>query len=322
MILKGGLLLLTKKFEHNYVGKIIHLKLRGLPPIKVANEDLILIYRPYQEPSGRFTKPNWDKTRPNYAHIERWNEKQPIWLHAEELKVGDYLLTPKFNNSKKPLSISIPVRSHKNNKKFNSVVNPSGDLAWFFGFYIADGSSLGKNSFGLTLAKHDDIKRIIKCIELFGIKPAIKYYNNYTRIVCNSISITSWLKREFGPNAKNKKIPYWLLTWNNREVLKGIMYGDGYRRKDRNSTRLLTSSKILAIQTWWLLTSQNQFPMIREYKRYSGYPNPSQSWEVTWTENPKNHYTTYWKNYYCTPILEIKQENYNESDYSLNFVTN
>ena len=316
---KGDLQLVTNTFKHNYEGKIINLKIRGLPPIKATNEHPFLIYRPYQEPNGRLAKPNWYKTMPNYTHIKRWNKKQPIWVQAEDLRIGDYLLTPKFKNSKKQISVSIPIISNKynNGKKFNPIINPSNDLAWFFGFYIADGSTLGKYSFGLTLGKKDDIKRIIQCIESFGIKPSIRYYENYIRIGCNSKSITTWLKNEFGSNSKTKKIPDWLLTWNTIEVLNGIVDGDGFRSTNRNSITIFTTSKILAYQTWWLLTSQKQFPLIREFKRHSGYPNPSQAWQISWTEDAKHHHTAYWKDYYCLPILETKEENYTGIVYNL-----
>src|SRR3972149_153577 len=50
---KGDLQLVTNTFKHNYEGKIINLKIRGLPPIKATNEHPFLIYRPYQEPNGR-----------------------------------------------------------------------------------------------------------------------------------------------------------------------------------------------------------------------------------------------------------------------------
>jgi hypothetical protein len=296
----------TKRYSHQFSGLLLQISARGTLPLLCTPEHPLLVFRPYKEPGGYFYKPNWNVDQ----YVAEWNRKQPVWLPARDVKIGDFLLSTKWRLQSGPLQLRFSWKSeHPNAKPVRENV-ASSELAWFFGFYIADGSSVGEYGIQLTLAKDDDLDRVIDAVKKFGLEATIREKDTYTRVLVNSRTLSYNFRLWFGRFSQGKKIPAFLYRgWDMKSLVDGLLQGDGSFYKPRKTNLFYTTSLTLAYQVWYLLVSLGEYPFLYEARRYSGYNNASPGWSLEWRSST-HYYTSHWLDYYCLPVVSIERVPY------------
>ncbi len=309
----------VRKFQHMYDGPVVQLVARGTLPVICTPEHKFLIYRPYRTLHGLPYRP--DRVGKNHMDsfkAVKWHNDQPMWVEAKKLKIGDFFLSPilslKTDSSRK---LILEVRSENGNAREVKIPEQSSDLAWLFGLYAADGSSIGPGSLEITLGRSDDMERVLKTFALFGIEANAREHENYARVKVNSRTLTYNFRKWFGTSSYEKHLPDFLFSWDTKAVLEGVTDGDAYFYSKRNSMTFLSISPVLAQQVWYLSLANGNFPYIRQCKRLSSFTNASPAWTVEWRDTRAFHYTSKWSRYYCLPIMSINFDTYNGPVYNL-----
>jgi intein/homing endonuclease len=310
---------IIRKIEHIYNGPLFRVKARGTLPIISTPEHPFLVYRPHKEPKGYSYKPNWiGRGSSKYSLLLEWQKTQPTWVLANSLALGDFLLSPiPFGNVDETHRVRFEWKSESSSARTVREPLESEDLAWLLGMYASDGSSIGPNSLQLTLGKDDDIDRTLRAFGEFGIEPAVKEHENYTRVRVHSRTLTYNFRKWFGTSSLEKHLPEFLTKWNAKAVLAGLTDGDAHYNYKRASSSFLSVSLTLAYQVWHLALINGWYPYIREYKRVSGYFGSSPAWTVEWREKNTFHYTAKWSGYYCMPITSIDRLPYSGPVFNL-----
>lgn len=295
-----------------YNGPLLNFKADGLLPIRCTPEHPFLVLRPYRYPNGFIAKPNFGLTKNNQNHIPKWYINEPQWRKANEIQINDYLVTPKIILSDEQSALEI--KPYSEHPALISIKTPawSDDLIWLFGLYIADGSTLGLNGIGFTLAKDDDCDRLVKTLILFGVEPYVKDYGEYKRVLVASRTLALNFAGWFGKGSHYKHIPEFLMrSWAVVPLIQGIIDGDGHRPSRREEQILQTTSIVLAHQVRLLLLSKEEYPYLGLIKRYGGeYPNAAPSWRVEWRNNCIQYRNIWYKNLYCQAVRTITTEDY------------
>jgi intein/homing endonuclease len=308
------------KFEHEYNGTVIEIQARGTLPITCTPNHKFLIYRPYRTPRGIGYKPNWvGKNHRNSLIAQEWHDKQPTWVEAKDIALGDFLLSPIPKFRLNPLGkLRLEWKSENGNSRELKIPEQSKDLAWLFGLYAADGSSIGPRGLQIVLGKNDDVERAVKAFSGFGVEPVLREKENYTRVTVFSRTLTYNFRLWFGTTSFQKRLPDFIFEWDTDSVLEGVTDGDAYYSAKRNYTAFLSTSQILAQQIWHLSLSKGNFPYIRRYKRVGGFGNACPAWMVEWREGRElQHYTSKWQSYYCLPVVSIGKAGYTGPVYNL-----
>lgn len=303
------------------VSSILEIKARGTLPIQCTPDHEFLVFQSYRRPNG-VTYPRCRWHTANSSLLRAWNAKQPIWLKADEVRVGDYLLSPRWQLERDGESaIDWILRSQHKNAKSVSPLLLSKDVAWLLGLYAADGSSRGKYGIGLTLSPSDDIERAVRTFKRLGLHPTTKDYGTHIRIGVNSVNVTHSFVEWLGEGSTTKRLPPFIFNKTlAQSVIAGVLAGDGsYRRRETGSTTSVlpvTTSLPLAFQIWQLAIALGKHAYIRPYRRHSGYPNASPAWSVEWNDGATFHYTTFLGDFYAMPITSVKRLNGKHRVYS------
>lgn len=207
-------------------GTLIHTSRGQVPIEQIQSGDLVLSH------AGRWRKVTKTLERPydgSMVEIESYGEvsrplrctpNHPVrvyepstqtyrWIEAGDVKVGHLLVMPRLKVGQ-PL-----VPEH---------------LAILIGWYLAEGS-VGKNSvqFSLHIDERDFADEIVRCAELFGAKAAqVELTETSARMVSiNSTRLADFLVEHCGSGAKEKRIPFNLISGHERAVFDRLMLGDG-----------------------------------------------------------------------------------------------
>jgi len=158
---------------------------------------------------------------------------------AENIEINDYFLYPNnFNltkiNNYKYISINLP-KSYKNSQKYNKkIIKVDEDLAYFFGFCVAEGSSTGDyGGYQLSLNTTNDPieklkniyeKKIYPSSRISKLKPSC-----WALILNGGKNINNFFRDFCGNGAHNKKVPEIIFNSPKSvqlEFLRGLLDGD------------------------------------------------------------------------------------------------
>ena len=207
------------------------------------------------------------------------------------------------------------------------------------GYYLAEGSGVGNHQIRLTFDTkekeyHKDVKKLIK--EVFGVntnKDVI--IGNSTNIAVSTRLIMDFLKSLVGGNAKEKKLPPWVLYLpkdKQKELVRGYWSGDGC--KSEYGFQIDTASIVLAEQMKLIFGRLGFIPSIRKVEG-GKRKNPKYVVSVFGEKlkdfcdivgqdhkiihKRKYSYNHGWNdgNYLFVPINKIIKEGYNGKLYSL-----
>jgi glycosyltransferase involved in cell wall biosynthesis len=150
----------------------------------------------------------------------------------------------------------------------NNIIEIDENLAKFFGLYISEGCSDGRN-YATLLSSHKkeflarEIEKEIS--DRFNASYKEKINNNTGIVVINGKVLTKFLTTLFGKDSHSKTIPK--MFWNSnviKYIMWGIFYGDG--SLINNTYNFSTVSKKLANDIFEILLSKNILSYISHYK--------------------------------------------------------
>ena len=208
----------------------------------------------------------------------------PMWVPAERVTKGDYLVIPRFSLTKEYSTVDlapyIPSYTNSQNQPIYDIITQDGveyirnltglpkkliprhikvtkELAELLGWYVAKGSGANGCAISFSLNKDKDpCDRIVALIEsIFNITPAKRFRDMVCAVNFGSHLIYNFLTDVCGKGALNKKVPDFI-AFNTPEILKefvkAYIAGDGcvegQNRGNGGSVTCITISKTLAYQ--------------------------------------------------------------------------
>lgn len=208
-------------FKRYYNGEILKIKSLYLPTTHITPEHPILVAR-----------------KRKYAIIGRSDSNFEVdWIQAKELRVGDYLCIQRNNPYEEKYEPVVFDYQNKRRKPI-STINPSSDLAWLFGLYIADGNSVKHHRicFTINIKELHIVNRIVDVVKkCFGLKTYIKQHNTFYRVYVYSSVLADNFRSWFGGGYNTpKKVPQFIMHWHKfyTDFIKGIVDGDGHVRNN------------------------------------------------------------------------------------------
>lgn len=316
----GMLHTVTELFERKYEGSLIRLTTRGTFPVLCTPDHQFLVVRPYKRTGGSVVKP----AAASESHTATTHyEKQPVWIKASEIQLDDYLIMPRIQiKNTSPLRPEWLWRSASSTtaRQLCDRLEPSVDLAWLLGLFVADGSTTENGTESIiTLGLEDDYERAATVFRSLGANPRVVVFDNHVRVCVKSRTLTRSFREWFGTESYVKQIPSFLYHgWDLAHVLDGIIAGDGCIDEESKMTKVSTTSRVLALQVAQIAQSLGEFPTIYAPRRLSGYANARQLYEVVWCgEKDGNHRNIRLGNNYGVKVLKTDKTHYNGSVFNI-----
>lgn len=178
----------------------------------------------------------WKDTKNKWGVKELTDFK---WIEAQDL--NDSFWSSVINIPEVELPNKIPKAQTGTSYAIDVLSN---DFLWCLGLYIAEGSTSSSYGNGgklnkLTWSIHkDEVPYVIFRLEAAGIKyfvQPVQNTKNCMNVVVASVNLASWINKECGHGAHNKKIPSWVFSLDEGQrkmVFDGLIYGDGNINKD------------------------------------------------------------------------------------------
>lgn len=315
----GELNNVTEVYVRPYKGKIVTIKAFGTSPIELTDNHPVLVLRDVDATIDTYHELNMiDGFLSDFIATKK---KVKIWVEAKNIKVGDYLISPKINLKNQHSIIPDYVNPKRKNSKNLVALSDTPDIAWFLGLYIADGGASKNHKISITLNK-TEIKtavRACKVIKKLGLKPRILRKNNFIRVIGYSFVLANSFLQWFSKQ-ENKRIPEWLWSWKNIDsVVEGIFDGDGCYVKNINRRRISNTSKILIDQIQTILVSQGIKCSVSSIKHNKiKYPNFKTVYTIDWSESPKKNNRIFIdEQYLALQVRDISFTEYNGDVYNL-----
>jgi endonuclease IV/intein/homing endonuclease len=244
----------TRLIRRPYSGELVWVKPKGLPFIALTPEHPLLCV-------------NVDRIR--YLEESPWTVKligDPGWIEAGQVAKGTYLVMPKLKSANvSNLDFRKYIGTHTRRLPFPTILPLTADLAEFLGLYLAEGwVFIGKGERGGDLAKiyfsfgkheRDLIERAIRLFEsIFSLKAWTDEEGSAVKVCATSNVLARFLRSNFGPNAREKRIPDFIMRARDPIVRSFIL---AYRKGDgcvgETGIRFITSSSTIATQLIHLL---------------------------------------------------------------------
>ena len=259
----GDEVLVKKTMRREYSGALYTIKAAGMLPVPATDEHPFLIER----------------------------DDQQVWVKAEDLKVGDFLVFPKHVAPSIAPSLAVTGVTKKalvKNPRLSDAIPLNPETAYLFGKYVADGyCSLYEESgktvvqrgvCGIVFGKHEAAKvpvyaaLVEKYFGHYHIKEIqTDYVINFGRLIM-ARNMCEW----FGRDATSKRIPEVIMRCACSDTIvafiKGYFDGDGcvqsYDRPGYRGTMMTSSvSKELILQLQALLSRIGIAGSVRVSKR-------------------------------------------------------
>jgi intein/homing endonuclease len=263
-------------YRKHYRGKAVKIKAYDILELKVTPEHIIPVVRLARKwiiENGRdsfklvpveIVYKHADKIEPApKTHITHYNE-------------GDYLLVPvlKGEVDVKELSMHKYLKQYTNVRRLTLPLDE--DVAWFMGFYVAEGCSQDKY---ISVSQSEENKEIINkvcaIINKLGYRSVVSKHRGIVEIYIKSPILARAFSDWFGKGAENKKIPDFILHHKDINIVKafieGYVAGDGHIRNNSDEVYLYTVSKTLALQLQLLLLRLGYIAGISYREKENGY---------------------------------------------------
>lgn len=200
--------------------------------------------------------------------------RDPEWLRAAEINVGDFICTPRLADAAiteqrvidltKYIVYGCDVKGRRTfgNRANNHELTLTEDLAWLIGLYVAEGSFATANGgVKLSLGSHETrlIGRAEAVIGALGYAPDIRINGTCATVGSGSSLLGRWLSDICGRGAHNKHVPTIIMSHADptirRAFLDGYVDGDGCLASARGVPYTVagTVSKALALDLPLLL---------------------------------------------------------------------
>jgi len=271
----------------------------------------LVCIRPYFIPEVLFT-PNHPLLVSEKIKEGKWlvGFTEPTWKVAEEVTTDDYLLIPRLKS--RGLEIE-------------------KELAEFLGWYVSEGSitkvrnTNGGHQYKVRVALKNPPRELEKTMHWIaerytknGRLFVTEYKNGIVEYQVCSKKLYSWLEKNAGKGARNKRIPRVVLESTEERMidfLEKLTDGDGYRdrRENRDSRTIYTTSDTLAYQLLVLANKLGYMASLRK-RRVPERTLPSgrracetYCWEVTidMSNKVRRRYYKKTKKYFLVPIRRV-----------------
>lgn len=258
---------ITKKFERNYFGDIVIIKNR-LGKTLLTPDHLVYAFK-IPETHTYYYNRNKRKLSENLT-----------WWHVSHLKKRDIVVYPIPQEIRDVEYIETDAQKLKYDFKSENIpsqIKIDKDFMRFSGYFLSEGSTrVQKYKTYTTLTFNINEKEYVKdCLNLikkvFGLKAKTeeRSVNKTVHILIYNVHLTRFLRKLFGYNAEEKRIPGFMMFLpldKQAELIRGLWYGDGYIDKEKPRASYSTISKQLAHQIKILLLRQNIIPSVYEEK--------------------------------------------------------
>lgn len=310
----GRLHKVTYHHERWYEGDLIVLKMTGALPIRCTPEHPFLVVRPYYFPGGFKAKPGM-RSLERVSTVLGHYADQPVWLRADKILRGDYVVSPQHVAAAEPTPITWPT-SGVGRKPVGDLI-PGADTAWMLGLYAADGGITGGNGISFTLSPRDDLDRLVAVWRSMGVEPKVTAQPTYTRVAISSRTVRDAMLAWCGKSS-NKRLPGFLFRdgWPLDAVVEGYAAGDGYVNS-RGAVACRSISLVLVEQIRAALVSLGESPTVSAVKRHSGFDNAKPIYEIQWNSTATQHQTAWWRGHYLIPVTGIDREPYSGTVHNL-----
>ena len=205
--------------------------------------------------------PFWIKRRIGTRYPIQMSEGQ--WARAEEVRVGDYLLVPRFREEERENITTLDLRSFieqgadsKGRQTFGNratkEVPLNEDVAWLIGMYVAEGSASPSVRFTLSIEEQDYAARLIAILASIGHSATISRNEegHSMSVNCGAVVLGRWLKAHCGEGAHTKHVPQVILRHANpgirRAFLEGVVAGDGCIQQPKRHTRRVVTIGVVS----------------------------------------------------------------------------
>lgn len=310
----GRLHKVTAHHSREFSGELVALRTTGALPVRCTPEHPFLVVRPYYFPAGFMAKPGM-KSLERVSTVVRHYDSQPAWLRADEIRAGDFLVSPRLTGRGEAVPIQWP-RGGANSRPVGDLI-PDADTAWMLGFYAADGGTMGASSICFALSGTDDVDRLVAVWRSMGIEPKVakgpapKYNEGaFVKVTINSRPVRNALAAWCGKGI-TKRLPDFVLRddWPLASVIEGYAAGDGFVNvKGAVACRCISLLLIEQIRT--ALVACGESPTVSAVRRWSGFANAKPIYEIQWSPVAKQHHTAWWRGHYLLPVTGVDREPY------------
>jgi predicted metal-dependent peptidase/intein/homing endonuclease len=317
----GKLEKVIKVFKRKINEDIYNIRGTNLLSIKTTKEHPFLVKKYFKSKKIK---------RENRGLKKQFNKIRGEWVNAKDLKLNDLIAIPKIKgeiNIKKIYLKEFYPQLIQRQTHILDYVNLNKDVSWLLGLYVADGS-MSERSLRFNLNNYNKnkyfkkIQRILR--KEFKINKTnifqVKKSRGKILSFC-SIQLAKTFSNWCGENAKNKKIPYFILYNKDKEILKsflnGYSCGDGFYYKKQRQLQFSTISKKLAQQIQLGYLRFGKLANVYNYKRKGVYHRLRgrelknlNNYQITIKDNSKLNFFIDDKNCIWTKIKKIKKEKY------------
>jgi intein/homing endonuclease len=303
----------TETMVNPYEGRLVSIRTAANIPVRFTEGHPVLVYRP-RRVQQKSIPPGTDLN--TYmggmkCHVEsqvEYDDGQPKWVAAIDVRIGDYLLTP---IPKCPGDVQVPDWDRSNGSAQPAAIRqPDPELAWLFGYYIADGHLWAGKAITFTTSAHQGhiAQRLAVVLGTYGIEAKIERHETYIRVHAYSTTLNRSFRTWFGDSAVSKHIPEFLYHgWDLESVVAGILDGDGTTLNHGKGVRLNTVSPVLARQVWHLFLMFGRHASIYNHRadRPGVYANAKPGYIVQYIKAPRSPHGKFWNGYYAMPVREV-----------------
>jgi len=289
----------------SFNGKMIKI----IPFVSSFNEFSVTFYHPVLAIKRKFLKSS--RVARKNCDFLRINEKEllsfkPVYVEAEYLEKGDYLVFPKLRHIKDDAKFSV-------------------DIMRLLGYYLAEGYISPERVINFAFNKEekyyiDDVKKIVK--KVFNKETSQRTRGNVTELRVCSVKISKFLLEHCGKYALEKKLSEEILSLPFKkqfEMIRTLINGDGnvYKRREQGfkTFRLDTASQTLAVQVQEILARCGIFSSIKKFERPSTLIEgrligPHTLFNVSFQMERKHKFFRETKDYFLVPIRQVKLSDY------------
>lgn len=246
----------TEYFEREYDGELVRITPLGTEDLEITPNHPVLIFNGHKQEwkdAGKL-----DKSDMLFSPIPKMNDYEHIidltpFSYGACIKDEEILFT----------------RTHKTAASIPAFPRMNKDLAYLFGYYVAEGNST-KNNVVFSYNAKTEKKRIQRIKKILSKNFEIKTFGEYIDKGTNSghLTITNavlarFFRSTFGHGANNKRFPVWIAD-NKRfctDVLNGLFDGDGHLNR-WGLWSLITTSQVLAHQVKNIFSGMGIFASI------------------------------------------------------------
>jgi phage-related protein/intein/homing endonuclease len=263
-------------YRKYYRGKAVKIKAHDILELKVTPEHVIPVMRLARKWIIENGKDNF-KLVPVKIVYKHADEIEPApKTHPPHYHEGDYLLVPILRGDvyTRELDLAKYLKKYTDVRRLTLPLDE--DVAWFMGFYVAEGHSQDKYiSVSQSEENEEIINKVCAIINKLGYKSVVSRHRGIAEIYIKSPILARAFIDWFEKGARNKKIPDFILHHKDRNIvkafIKGYIVGDGCISNNSNEAYLYTVSKTLALQLQLLLLRLGYIAGVSYREKANGY---------------------------------------------------